>query len=151
MSADLARRLIEANAYMTLATADHDGRPWATPVWFAHRDYTDFFWVSRPERRHSRNIEARPQLAIVIFDSTVPEGDGQAVYIEAEAELVPDDERAGAMDVFSRRSVARGGERWTLDNVTAPARLRLYRATASKHFVLDQDENRVAVNPAAGA
>ena len=30
-----ARRIIDANSYMTLATADADGRPWATPVWFA--------------------------------------------------------------------------------------------------------------------
>ena len=28
--------------------------------------------VSRPEARHSRNLAVRPQLAIVIFDSTVP-------------------------------------------------------------------------------
>src|ERR1700741_1827278 len=97
---DTARALIDANAYMTLATADRDGRPWASPVWFAHEGYTTFYWVSRPGTRHSQNLDARPQLAIVIFDSTVPEGEGQAVYMEAEAELVPADEQSDAMDVF---------------------------------------------------
>jgi hypothetical protein len=26
-----ARRIVDANMYMTLATADDDGRPWASP------------------------------------------------------------------------------------------------------------------------
>jgi len=51
-----ARRIIDANRYLTLATADADGRPWATPVWFAPEGYTDFIWVSRPSTRHSTNI-----------------------------------------------------------------------------------------------
>ena len=148
---ELARALIDANAYMTLATADRDGRPWASPVWFAHEDYTTFFWVSRPDARHSRNLERRPQIAIVIFDSTVPEGDAQAVYIEAEAELVPDDEQAHGMEVFSRRSEARGGEPWTTGDVTAPAPHRVYRATASTHYLLDAHDRRIEVSPAAAA
>ncbi len=146
-----ARALIDANAYMTLATSDGDGRPWASPVWFAHDGYTTFLWVSRPGARHSQNLEGRPQLAIVIFDSTVPEGEGQAVYMEAEAELVPPEEQADAMDVFVRRSVARGGEVWTVEDVTAPAPHRLYRATASAHYLLDTHDRRVPVNPAAAA
>jgi nitroimidazol reductase NimA-like FMN-containing flavoprotein (pyridoxamine 5'-phosphate oxidase superfamily) len=151
MTSDLARQLIDANAYMTLATADREGRPWASPVWFAHEGYTTFYWVSRPGTRHSVNLEARPQLAIVIFDSTVPEGEGQAVYMEAEAELVPIEEQAGAMEVFSRRSVQRGGEAWTVADVNEPAPHRLYRATASSHFLLDAHDQRVPVNPAAAA
>ncbi len=146
-----ARAIIDANQYMTLATADGDGRPWASPVWFAHADYTTFYWVSRPGARHSRNLEVRPQLAIVIFDSTVPEGDAQAVYLEAEAERVADAERTHGIEVFSRRSKARGLEEWTISNISPPAALRLYRATASTHFLLDAHDGRVPVNPAAAA
>ena len=148
---ETAQALIDANAYMTLATADGDGRPWGSPVWFAHDGYSTFYWVSRPEARHSQNLEGRPQLAIVIFDSTVPEGDGQAVYMEAEAELVPGEAQADAMEVFARRSVARGGDVWTIDDVNAPAPHRLYRAIAAKHFLLDAHDQRVHVNPATAA
>jgi nitroimidazol reductase NimA-like FMN-containing flavoprotein (pyridoxamine 5'-phosphate oxidase superfamily) len=148
---DTARALIDANAYMTLATADRDGRPWASPVWFAHEGYTTFYWVSRPGARHSQNLDGRPQLAIVIFDSAVPEGDAQAVYIEAEAERVADAERTHGIEVFSRRSRARGLEQWTITNISAPAALRLYRATASTHFLLDAHDGRVPVNPATAA
>ena len=53
------RAIIDANLYMVLGTADRAGRPWATPVYYAHADYREFLWVSKPEARHSRNLEAR--------------------------------------------------------------------------------------------
>ncbi len=65
-----ARQIIEGVTYMTLATADENGRPWASPVWFAHSpDFDEFFWVSHHEALHSLNIAARPQVSLVIFDS----------------------------------------------------------------------------------
>ena len=97
---DAARRIIDTNSYLTLATADADGRPWATPVWFAQDRYTDYIWVSRPGARHSANIAARAEASIVIFDSTAPVGDGRAVYIEARAEQVPDACLKSALAVF---------------------------------------------------
>src|SRR5262245_63950681 len=83
-----ARAIIDANAYLTLATADGAGVPWASPVWFAHDAYVRFLWASRPDARHSRNVEVRREVGIVIFDSTVPVGGAQAVYVEASAEPV---------------------------------------------------------------
>ena len=50
----LATEIIDANRYLTLATADGDGRPWAAPAWYAHEGYSDFLWVSGPDTRHSR-------------------------------------------------------------------------------------------------
>ena len=47
------------------ATAAADGRPWASPVWFAPDD-GGFLWISRPESRHSLNIAERAQMALVI-------------------------------------------------------------------------------------
>ena len=37
------RDIIEANCYLVLATADAAGRPWSSPVYFAHMGFTDFF------------------------------------------------------------------------------------------------------------
>jgi Pyridoxamine 5'-phosphate oxidase len=85
MNADVARAILDGNLYMVLATADADGRPWAAPVYFAHVDYRELLWVSAPETRHSRNLAARPELGIVVFDSSVPIYTGQAVYMEARA------------------------------------------------------------------
>jgi hypothetical protein len=137
--ADTARSIIDASLYMVLATADETGRPWASPVYFANSGYTEFFWVSSPDTAHSRNIAARPQISMVIFDSQVPIGTGQGVYMAAVAQ-----EAAGAaldrgLEVFSRRSLAHGGAAWTRKDVEALAGLRLYRATGQDHSILAKD------------
>ena len=144
-----ARRLIDAAMYMTLATADDGGRPWASPVWFAPVDYSRFLWVSKPDARHSLNIAARPEVAIVIFDSTVRIGAAEAVYLEAVAEELSGPELETAIEVFSAASTAAGARAWTIADVTTPASLRLYRATASAWFVLDANDRRVPVRPDA--
>src|SRR4051794_18360219 len=85
-----ARAVLDRNRYLTLATADRDGRPWSSPVWFASEDHRSFWWVSRPDAVHSRNIAARPDVAAVVFDSTVVPGTAQAVYLRATAAQIDD-------------------------------------------------------------
>jgi uncharacterized protein YhbP (UPF0306 family) len=142
-----AKAIIDANLYMVLATADEDGNPWASPVYYAPDEYGDFFWVSRPEARHSRNIAARPgqAIAIVIFDSTVPAGTGRGVYMSAVARQLRDDETAEGLAVFSRRSLDHGQSEWTAKDVQPPAELRLYQATATEHYILGERDERVRV------
>jgi nitroimidazol reductase NimA-like FMN-containing flavoprotein (pyridoxamine 5'-phosphate oxidase superfamily) len=140
----MARAIIDGNGYLTLATADADGLPWASPVWYAPASYREFFWVSKPGARHSQNIAVRPEVGIVIFDSTVPMSTGKAVYLAARAEQVFDErEIERGVSVFSRRSLERGGRAWTPDDVAPDARLRLYRATASEQFVLSPEDERL--------
>ncbi|RZS64567.1 pyridoxamine 5'-phosphate oxidase [Agromyces ramosus] len=143
--ADAARRVIDANSYLTLATADADGRPWATPVWFAERDLREWVWVSRMETRHSGNIAQRADVALAVFDSTIPVGSAIAVYVEAAAGPVPDAELDDALAVFNARSVARGLRPWSESDVTGAAPHRLFRAVASQVWVLDENERRVLV------
>jgi nitroimidazol reductase NimA-like FMN-containing flavoprotein (pyridoxamine 5'-phosphate oxidase superfamily) len=143
----IARAIIDANSYMTLATADASGLPWASPVWFATSDYREFFWVSVPEARHSRNLAARPELGIVVFDSRAERGTWEAVYMSAVADQLAGDDVARAMAVYTRRSEAQGRPRWTESDVVPPAILRMYRATASEHFVLGEGDRRIAAEP----
>ena len=147
----VAREIVDSNLYMTLATADGDGNPWPSPVWYAHADYTEFLWVSRPDARHSTNLAARPQVGIVIFDSTAGVGAAQAVYLEAVAEELTGTDRDQVIALYSLRSEAHGARPWTGTDVTAPAPLRLYRATASSVFVLGENDRRVPVSVAGSA
>jgi uncharacterized protein YhbP (UPF0306 family) len=142
-----ARGIVDANLYMTLATADGEGHPWASPVWYAHEDYREFLWVSRPDARHSRNLSERPEVGIVIFDSTVAVGGAEAVYVEAVAEELASAEREHGIELYSRRSEAAGAGRWGLADVTSPAPHRLYRARASAHFILAANDQRASVEP----
>lgn len=133
---ELARRIVDANRYMALGTADAAGVPWVTPVWFASEDYRSFHWVSSPEAKHSRNLAARPEVAIAIFDSSVPVGSAQAVYMSAVAEELTGSELERGIEVFDRLSVDDAAREWGLSDVQPPSPFRLYRATASEHFVL---------------
>ena len=135
--ADLARAVLDANSFMTLATADADGAPWASPVWFATEDYRSLYWDSAPDARHSRNLAVRPELTIVVFDSTQTPGDVQAVYMSASAVQVADVE--DGIGVYSRVAVRKGLGPWDASRVTGGARLRLYRATVAAHYILDPD------------
>jgi hypothetical protein len=132
--------IIEASRYLVLATADAAGRPWSSPVYFAHIGLAEFFWVSSPEVTHSRNIAVRPEVGIVVFDSQVAIGTGQGVYMSAIADLLEDSaETARGIGAFSRRSVAHGGQEWTSGDVGPGAGLRLYRATADAPWILAKD------------
>jgi nitroimidazol reductase NimA-like FMN-containing flavoprotein (pyridoxamine 5'-phosphate oxidase superfamily) len=139
----IAASIVETNRFMTLATADGDGRPWASPVWYAPSGERELYWVSAPEAQHSRNLTVRPEVAIVIFDSHEP-GGWNALYLSAVAEEVVDVDEG--VEIFSRRSVAQGLPVWTRDDVLPPARHRLYRATATERFVLDPHDRRIAVS-----
>jgi tRNA-Thr(GGU) m(6)t(6)A37 methyltransferase TsaA len=143
-----ARAIFAANRYMVLGTADDDGRPWTTPVWYAREGYRELHWVSDPQARHSRNIAARREVSIVVFDSQVPVGSAAAVYMQAVAQQLTGAELERGLEVFAREGAAQGLAPWTLDDVTAPAKHRLYRATVTEHWVLGPRDERVPIQPA---
>lgn len=121
----MARRVIDANHYMTLATTDPDGRPRLSPVYYAAARYSDFYWVSPPQARHSRNLAARPEAEIVIFDSTAPVGEGEGVYLAATARAVADEELEAVLPEAFRATA--GARRFTSDELR-DSDLRLYVA-----------------------
>jgi nitroimidazol reductase NimA-like FMN-containing flavoprotein (pyridoxamine 5'-phosphate oxidase superfamily) len=129
-----AEAIIDAGVYMTIATVGEDGRPWACPVFFAAGDYVDFYWMSSPKTQHSRNIAFRPDVSLIIFDSTAALGTGDAVAVTATAVEVPIDEIEQGLRVYPG-SAGRGGRPVGVERVQAPSPFRLYRATASAHFV----------------
>jgi hypothetical protein len=66
--------------------------------------------------------------------------------MSAVVDVPSGDDLDRGIGLFSRRSAAHGAGEWTLANVLPPARLRLYRATASEHFVLGPDDRRISVS-----
>jgi hypothetical protein len=133
--------LIAGNRYMVLATADRTGRPWASPVWFAPDGEDGFLWISRADARHSRNIAERPEVAIVIFDSSKPPAERQALYVEAAAEEAGPD--PGLVATYSGHSISQGLGELTVAEVSPPAgAFRLYRAAAAEMWMLEDDRDR---------
>ncbi|MGP3962153.1 pyridoxamine 5'-phosphate oxidase family protein [Nonomuraea sp. 3N208] len=131
---EMARTLIDTTRYMALGTVDPDGRPRVSPVYYAPDGYHDLYWISTPEAQHSRNIAERPEVSMVIFDSTAPIGTAQAVYLLATAERLPDDEFERHVDHACR---ARFPEQQVFprEQLQGSAPLRLYRAHVTEHSV----------------
>lgn len=143
----MARAIIDANLYMVLGTADEDGVPWVSPVFFASADYREFFWISDPQARHSQNLAQRPQTSIVVFDSRVAVNTGQGVYMSAIAEELGGAEAEQGIEIYSRRSVEAGSGELEPEDVQPPAKHRFYRATATEHTVLDATDHRIPASP----
>lgn len=132
------RAILDANRYMTLATADEPGSPWASPVWYATEDYGEFFWVSSPDAR-------------AIFDSRQAPVTGEGVYIAATAVQLSGSALDRGLATFSRIARAQGPASWDRSDGQSPARHRLYQATAVQHFVLSDNDERLAVHPRSSA
>jgi nitroimidazol reductase NimA-like FMN-containing flavoprotein (pyridoxamine 5'-phosphate oxidase superfamily) len=139
--AGLARELLDRNLYVTLGTADGEGRPWASPVYFATADYKEIFWVSSQESEHSRNIAVRPEISMVVFDSTVPTYHGRAVYMRGRAEELEGAELERAVGIYPG-AAERGATSVEVEDVSGEAPYRLYRAVVTEHSVLCPREPR---------
>jgi hypothetical protein len=133
--AAVAREIIDTNAYMTLATADEHGQPWASPVFYWVDGYTDFYWMSATDVVHSRNVAVRPRVSIVIFDSRAAEGTAVPVYMSALAEQVADADVERAVAFFPGPG-PRGGCPVSAAELRAPAPYRLYRASVTETSML---------------
>jgi hypothetical protein len=130
------RRIVDEARYVVLGTADPAGQPWASPVFFAADRYAAFYWISSPHVTHSRNIAVRPAVSMVVFDSRATPGEGVAVYMAAIAEQVADEDEVRQGLTVYPGSPDRGGWQFTVEQVMAPAKYRLYRATVVEHSML---------------
>lgn len=105
----MARRVIDVNHYMTLATRDRVCRPRMSPVYHTAARYTDFYRLSSAAAHHSRNVAEHPEIEIVVFDSTARVDEGEAVYLAAIARAIRDEElEAICPQAFRTTAGARG-------------------------------------------
>ncbi len=124
-----AEEIISSNIYMTIATASENGKPWASPVFFAHDEDFNLYWVSYKEATHSRNIHGRKEIGIVVFDSTLPEGKGEGIYFDAVAKALDDDnEIRKAMEILSARVTIEDFKIKRIEDVTVQGAWRVYKA-----------------------
>ena len=87
----------------------------------------------------------RPELAISIFDSHQVPYTGQGIYVSAIGEAVPKPELDAGLAVYSGVSRERGLPEWDRSKVLAPAKPRLYRASAIERFIRAPDDTRTPV------
>lgn len=133
--------IIQQILYITIATASKDGQPWNTPVYSGFDENLNFYWASDKGSQHSRNVRENSRVFLVIYDSTMAEGTGEGVYIEAEAVELTDKEE---MKVARRSTQGRKGKQaeedpyiqFTGDNIR-----RIYKATPKKIWMNDDEKD----------
>ncbi len=131
---DIIKKII----YLNIATVTSDGGPWNTPVYYAYDDKYNFYWVSSKDSVHSQNIRPDGRVFLTVYDSTVPEGTGSGVYIEARAvELNDEKEIEKAISVMGNRANKTLGD--TREFLGQFPR-RVYKATPEKIWTNDSKE-----------
>jgi len=128
------RAVLDDNRYMVLGTADAEGRPRVTPVYFTHHDYRALYWVSEPTSQHSSNVSSRPEVEAVVFDSTREPKRAEAVYLTGRAHEVD----PAVLEEECRRAfaaVGKGARPFAPDELSGTERLRLYRLDVEDHGV----------------
>ena len=98
-----ARHVIETNNYVTVATTDNEGNPWAAPVFFAYDKDYNLYFLSAVDSRHAENLAQNPNIAAVIFDSTSPVGQSDGVQLEGK--VIPVERKAVAkvINIYCKR------------------------------------------------
>ena len=130
--------ILQASEHMVLATADKNGKPWATPVSYAFDNENSLYWVSSKDAQHSTNIRARNEVAIVIY-MTEPTRD--AIYLEADAkEVVDNKEIMSAIGVRNTRSQPDKFSVKTIADVSGQASWRIYKATPKNMYFREQSK-----------
>ena len=142
MKIEQAKEIIEKILYITIASVNSDGQPWNTPLYSAFDKDLNFYWFSDRNSQHSRNIRNNEKVFLVIYDSTVPEGTGEGVYIQALAhELNDEDEAINALRVMDER-VGRTRDR-NFEKFSGDAPLRVYCAMPKKIWAnLDDKDSK---------
>lgn len=144
----IARSILDRNRYAALGTADADGVPWVSPVFYTlAAGYGHLVWASAPQSRHSRNIAVRPAVSLVVYDSTVAVGRAEAVYLTAVAAEIGGDESDAAAAVHNAHALAKGGQEIGAHEVRPDGAFRLYRATVTERWVLDPDRRPAGRRP----
>lgn len=129
-----AKIILENIIYATVATSTKDGQPWNSPVRCVYDSDLNIYWFSDKEGQHSKNVRENDNVFIVIYDSTVPEGDGEGVYIQAKAHEITNPD-----EVVHACCVNKDADDNSPDDFLGVAIRRAYKAVPQKVWVNDAE------------
>jgi nitroimidazol reductase NimA-like FMN-containing flavoprotein (pyridoxamine 5'-phosphate oxidase superfamily) len=128
-----AKSVLDQILYATLSTVDSSGNPWNSPVYCVYDEAYNLYWASHSESQHSQNIYANGKVFIVVYDSTIPWGEGRGVFIQATAvEVTNPDEIAKACRLRKAR-VPKANQ--PPDDFMGDRPRRVYRATPQRMWM----------------
>jgi len=130
-----AKEIIEEIMYVTIASVTEDGMPWNSPVFSAYDESYNFYWGTHKDSQKAKNIRSNPNVFLVIYNSKVPAGTGEGVYIKATAkEITEPDEVRRIFDLLKTRHAT---SFWDFEAVSEDGPIRLYKATPQQAWMND--------------
>ena len=157
-AAEVARRIIKSNRYMTLATRGSNdlGQPgvWANAVAYAYDSDANLYWYSAVDALHSSNIKQNPDIAITIFNSTEPSDIVDGLQLACTISEVDADHLGEIMALYFMQSFPSEEDRkaWERPRVDfeGDAIRRFYMARINRAYKIDTDvvdvDRRLAVD-----
>lgn len=132
---------LSRHGHFAIATTNDDGTPWVVCVNLAYDDGVNFIWRSLKETEHSKNINARPEVAICVFSKTPEVGDF-GYYCQATAHEVNDQEELKRLLAFRYA----GREVPPLADFLEDSPGRIYYANVTKAWINDDRHIKTLVD-----
>jgi uncharacterized protein YhbP (UPF0306 family) len=135
-----AAEIIKEILYITIASVSAEGQPWNSPVYSAFDKDLNYYWFSDKNSLHSQNVRSNSKVLLVIYNSTVPEGTGEGVYIKAVVSELNEPESILAAKAVLDKRVGKEKERDATD-YGGDAVLRGYKATPLQVWMNDDEKD----------
>ncbi len=129
VGAEKAKQILEDNIYCVVASSTKDGMPWISPVFYGYDENYNIYWISDKDAKHSDIIRNNPQVSIAIFNSQLPEGKADCVYIQARVEEISDPDMAEkAVKIRDSRAKVEEFKVKNVKEVVGDGQWRVYKA-----------------------
>src|SRR5262245_10351357 len=100
----LIRAFLETQSTLALATANADGQPESSPLFYLSDERLNLYWLSAATSRHSVNLTKRSRVSAAVYPSVWQWNDIVGLQIEGEAEAITDDRiREQILTLFLRK------------------------------------------------
>lgn len=139
MSATPARaaEILRDIRYITLASITPKNEPWNSPLYYVYDTSLRLYWFSDKNSQHSQNVRENPSVFIVVYDSTMPAGTGEGVYIQATVRELEDTE-----EIVRVRKLAKGESfEASPSDFQGNAVRRVYEATPTAVWMNSDEKN----------
>lgn len=136
--------LLSANELCSIATTTPDGRPYINTCFFAFDPNLRLYVLTPPAAQHSRNIEARPDISVAIFDSHQKSGAelrGLQIFGRCFQAVNPDD---------LKRSFEAYADRFEAILTSAPNVEALLKVFESRLFTIEPTSIKIFDEPTFG-
>ncbi len=133
-----AKEIIKKIEYVTIASVTEDGMPWNSPVFTAYDENFNFYWGTHADSQKAKNIRANGNVFLVIYDSTVPSGTGEGVYVRALAQQITDQDEVKR--VFELLKSRHATSFWDSEAVSEEGPIRLFKAVPQQAWMNDDGQ-----------